>query len=153
MYQLLKDALESTSLSFICSHVYELAKKIIKANKIEDDFGKLISEGNKIAFNEEFSEFVIKTMRNLKIPIRKVKGILYPSTYHSWSEVFITTLNQWIPIDPEIETFGYLNSQIIPLLIDGLSLNNRLIAVESQGTINTDFKIEIGKPEIQINQL
>ena len=154
MYQLLKEPLESTSLLFICYYVYELAKKVMGSIEIKQKKpNKFAFNENQIEINKEFSEFVIKTMRKLKIPIRKVKGIIYPDTFHSWSEVYITTLNQWIPIDPALETFGYLNSLVIPLLIDGLSSNNKLIVIESQNTINTDFKTIIEKPEIKIKEL
>ncbi|MHA1983271.1 MAG: transglutaminase-like domain-containing protein [Candidatus Hodarchaeales archaeon] len=152
IYNLLKEPLESTSLLFISYYVYELAKKVITPSDqdLRKGVSTVLSEDKPAGDCDEFTDLIITIMRKLKIPIRRVNGISYPSEFHTWPEVYISDLKRWIPIDAALHTFGYLKPSIIPLLIDGTTSNHKLIEIETSNVLNTEFKLTIEDPEVQI---
>ncbi|MHA1990246.1 MAG: transglutaminase domain-containing protein [Candidatus Hodarchaeales archaeon] len=155
VYNLLKEPLESTSLLSISYYVYELAKKVITPadQDLRKGVSTVLSEEKPVGDCDEFTDLIITIMRKLKIPIRRVNGISYPNELHTWPEVYISDLKRWIPIDAALHTFGYLKPSVIPMLIDGTTSNHKLIEIESSNILNTEFKLTIDDPEVQIQEL
>lgn len=155
IYNLLKEPMESTSLLFISYFVYDLVKKIITPmdQEVRKGASIILSEDKPVGDCDEFTDLIITIMRKLKIPIRRVNGISYPDTYHTWPEVYISDLHRWIPIDAALHTFGYLKSSVIPLLIDGTTSNHKLIEIESSNNLNTEFKLNLENPIVEIQEL
>ncbi|MHA2365078.1 MAG: transglutaminase-like domain-containing protein [Candidatus Hodarchaeales archaeon] len=115
--------------------VYRFVTNFITAENLEIRKGikQLLEEQSPVGDCDEFTDLQITIFRMLKIPARRIVGIVFnphsKNTWHAWTEVFIPKIDRWIPIDAAMRNFGFLSTEQIPMKIEGTNSSRTTIEV------------------------